>query len=119
MIEKSVVEKIIDHLENISKSPNNNIEDLLTGRPLDWIQLRNFISNLPAESLIDLCALMDYGRENYQKENRQKNSSEFEAIRSSVAATVKEQDGKNIASYLLEKGDHLKRYLQASLCLYE
>ena len=125
-IKKEIVQEIIQK-NNETKSYKNladtefvAIKDISL-ESLKWsdsrIALRDFIANLSTEELIDLIALMDYGREHYNMRDKSKNMVEFMEKRKNLnIKTIEEKKYK--ASYLLGK-IYLSEYLQYSLQLFE
>ena len=120
---KEIVEKII--LENIETNSNNVASDIkeVNLEKLKWsdsrIKLRDYIIALPTEDLVDLPALIDYGREHYHMNDKSINISEFNDIRKGYEAQINNVDDKKYIVIDLLKNKFLSNYLRYSLPLIE
>lgn len=116
MINKDIVEKIIlmnDYIYT-EKIPNRTLEKPEYTR--EQKELLNFIESLNREDLFDLCGLMDYGRELYQKGIVNADMKEYNQTRESFKNN--HIDDMNLPNYLIEKGERLSIYLKNALLLF-
>lgn len=119
MIEKEKVLKVIQDFCEVQneKAHKEKIGDLLEDlkKSDKAINLRNYISALPYDEIIDLCALMDYGRECEQNGITVARPDLFGQMRESFFENHPHDE--HLASYLLGKFK-LHTYLRYALTLY-
>lgn len=121
MISKDIVTRII--AEN-SKRKFNDKTEWHAGEGIhlrfdkERKELQTFIASLSDDDIIDLCALMGYGREMCTSAFAVKGYGTFQGIRNEFAEMQKNQTKENIASYLLSKGEKLSEWLLCALELY-
>lgn len=101
--EKAHKEKTGDLLKDLKKSDKE-------------INLRNYISALPYDEVVDLCALMDYGRECDRTGVREVRPDMFRQMRKNFIEDHPYDE--HLAGYLLAKF-RLNRYLRYALALYD
>lgn len=77
------------------------------------MKLRNYISQLSNNELIDLCALMEYGRA-FLHDISEKEKIDFSKIRISCAEIHKNDTKETISTYLL-KNNKLSEYLKKAI----
>ena len=119
MIHGEILRKIIR--DNDSSKIDTQRHRNETGT-LSWsesrIQLRDFISDLDSDCLLDLLAMMDYGR-NICAMNQKASYQEFLKWRRNFDnKPFTDQEKKEKAAYLLEKSS-LSEYLRAVLPIYK
>lgn len=121
MISKEKIIEISQKNSQCSIAPNKQSE---MPENLEWAQekqsLCKDIANLPDNELLDLLALMDYGRELSQKKAIP-NHSDYNKSRQQIVANIpqlNEEIKRNKAIYLLEKRD-LSSWLCATLPLFD
>lgn len=119
MIEKEKVLKVIDDFSAVKAEQNKNEQENF---PLEKYQygekmkgLLDYLKNLSCEEIIDLCALMDYGRKCKQKDISIPDIVMFRQIRKSFLENHRED--KHLANYLLGKSE-LNIYLTYAAKLY-
>lgn len=123
MIEKEKVLKVIDDFSAAKAEQNNifvkkeqenfSLEKYQYGEKMKG--LLNYLENLSCEEIIDLCALMDYGRKCKYKEISIPDIAMFRQIRKSFLENHRED--KHLANYLLGKSE-LNIYLTYAAKLY-
>lgn len=123
MIEKEKVLKVIDDFSAAKAEQNNifvkkeqekfSLEKYQYGEKMKG--LLDYLKNLSCEEIIDLCALMDYGRKCKHKEISIPDIAMFRQIRKSFLENHRED--KHLANYLLEKNE-LNIYLTYAVKLY-
>lgn len=123
MIEKEKVLKVIDDF-SVAKAEQNNIfvtaeqenfslEKYQYGEKMK--ELLNYLKNLSRDEIIDLCALMDYGRECKHKSVSIPDVAMFRQIKKSFLENHSQD--KHLANYLLGKSK-LNVYLTCAVKLY-
>ena len=117
MIEKEKVLKVInDFCAAKAERENFSLENINTYQYGEKMKgLLNYLENLSCEEIIDLCALMDYGRKCKQKEISIPDIVMFRQIRKSFLENHRED--KYLAYYLLKKSE-LNIYLTYAVKLY-
>lgn len=123
MIEKEKVLKIIDDFSAAKAEQNNifvkneqenfSLEKHQYGEKMKG--LLDYLKNLSREEIIDLCALMDYGRKCKHREISIPDIAMFSQIRKSFLENHRED--KHLANYLLGKSE-LNIYLTYAVKLY-
>lgn len=114
MIEKEKVLKVIDDFSAAKAEHENfSLEKHQYGEKMKG--LLNYLKNLSREEIIDLCALMDYGRKCKYKEISIPDIAMFRQIRKSFLENHRED--KHLANYLLGKSE-LNIYLTYAVKLY-
>lgn len=120
MIEKEKVLKILQDFYEVQNEkahkerPENLIGNLK--RSDKEIELNNYISALPYDETIDLCALTDYGRECEHTGDKKARPDMFRQMRKSFFEN--HQNDEHLANYLLSI-IHLNTYLRYALNLYD
>lgn len=123
MISSEIVKKIIADNDNIVEEAQRKVLRKNAGAK-DYadsdsrLALRHYIAHLTIEDIIDLCALMDYGRDICNDHAVERGFRYFTAVRKDIAFTMKDRSPENIANYLIGKGEKLSEYLAQSLELY-
>lgn len=119
MIPEETLRKII--IDNNSSKIDTQRHRNETGA-LSWsesrIQLCDFISKLDSDYLLDLLAMMDYGRRIYAMNQKASYQEFLEWRKNFDNKPFTDQEKKDKAAYLLQKSS-LSEYLSAVLPIYK
>lgn len=116
-------EKVLKVIQDFCEVQNEKAHKEKTGNLLEDLKksdkemnLHNYISALPYDEIIDLCALMDYGRECEYTGNETARPDMFRQMRKNFLEN--HPCDEHLANYLLAKFK-LNTYLRYALALYD